>query len=82
MIDSIMMAYQIQKMCGNVEHKVFEKNADIGGTWLENRYPGCACDIPSHAYTYQFALNPDWPRFFSYVCTAYETRTERPSIVG
>lgn len=27
---------------------------------------GCACDIPSHAYTYNFALNPDWPRFFSY----------------
>jgi len=33
---------------------------------IENRYPGAACDIPSHAYTYQFALNPDWPRFFSY----------------
>ena len=27
---------------------------------------GCACDIPSHAYTLDFALNPDWPRFFSY----------------
>lgn len=45
---------------------MYEKNTDIGGTWLENRYPGCACDIPSHAYTYNFALNPDWPRFFSY----------------
>jgi len=60
------MAYQIQKLCENVEHVIYEKNADIGGTWLENRYPGCACDIPSHAYTYNFALNPDWPRFFSY----------------
>ena len=30
------------------------------------RYPGCGCDIPSHAYTLNFALNPDWPRFFSY----------------
>jgi cation diffusion facilitator CzcD-associated flavoprotein CzcO len=50
----------------NVEHVIYEKNPDIGGTWLENRYPGCACDIPSHAYTYNFALNPDWPRFFSY----------------
>lgn len=45
---------------------IYEKNEDIGGTWLENRYPGCACDIPSHAYTLNFALNPDWPRFFSY----------------
>ncbi|KAJ9644119.1 hypothetical protein H2201_007096 [Coniosporium apollinis] len=62
----ILMAYQIQKQCQNVEHVIYEKNEDIGGTWLENRYPGCACDIPSHAYTYAFALNPDWPRFFSY----------------
>lgn len=56
----------MQKELENVEHVIYEKNADIGGTWLENRYPGCACDIPSHAYTLPFALNPDWPRFFSY----------------
>lgn len=62
----IMMAYQIQRYCENVEQVIYEKNEDIGGTWLENRYPGCACDIPSHAYTMNFALNPDWPRFFSY----------------
>ncbi|KAF2741842.1 FAD/NAD(P)-binding domain-containing protein [Sporormia fimetaria CBS 119925] len=62
----ILMAYQIQKHCQNIEHVIYEKNADLGGTWLENRYPGAACDIPSHAYTYNFALNPDWPRFFSY----------------
>lgn len=60
------MAYQIQKHCENIEHVIYEKNWDVGGTWLENRYPGCACDIPSHAYTLNFALNPDWPRFFSY----------------
>ncbi|KAK8153414.1 hypothetical protein BKA80DRAFT_210585 [Phyllosticta citrichinensis] len=61
----ILNAYKIQKHCQNVEFKIYEKNEDIGGTWLENRYPGCACDIPSHAYTYNFALNPDWPKFFS-----------------
>lgn len=77
------MAYQIQKYTNNVEHVIYEKNPNLGGTWLENRYPGmaichyeytgprlcmtgCACDIPSHAYTLNFALNPDWPRFFSY----------------
>lgn len=65
-VTGILNAYQIQKHCENVEHVVYEKNEDIAGTWLENRYPGCACDIPSHAYTYSFALNPDWPRFFSY----------------
>jgi hypothetical protein len=40
----------------SVEHVIYEKNPDIGGTWLENRYPGAACDVPSHAYTYNFAL--------------------------
>jgi hydroxyversicolorone monooxygenase len=51
------MAYKIQQQAQNVEHVIYEKNAEIGGTWLENRYPGCACDIPSHAYAYNFALN-------------------------
>ncbi|KAF2790345.1 FAD/NAD(P)-binding domain-containing protein [Melanomma pulvis-pyrius CBS 109.77] len=70
----ILMAYQIQKYCdsSNVEHVIYEKNVDVGGTWLENRYPGCGCDIPSHAYTFNFALNPDWPRFFSYAPDIYE----------
>ncbi|KAL6710120.1 hypothetical protein ACN47E_009911 [Coniothyrium glycines] len=65
-LSGIQMAYKIQKLTENVEHVIYEKNSDIGGTWLENRYPGCACDIPSHAYTLIWALNPDWPRFFSY----------------
>lgn len=64
-ISGIMMAYKIQKFCDNVDFKILEKNQDIGGTWLENRYPNCACDIPSHAYSFKWALNPDWPRFFS-----------------
>lgn len=44
--------------------------AKIGKTnkiysWFENRYPGCACDVPSHAYTYPWAPNPEWPRFLA-----------------
>jgi hypothetical protein len=58
-VSGILMAYKIQKQMQNVELKIYERNADIGGTWLLNRYPGCACDIPSHAYTYSLALNPD-----------------------
>ncbi|KAK1964902.1 FAD/NAD(P)-binding domain-containing protein [Colletotrichum sublineola] len=50
---------------GNVEHVIYDKNEDLEGVWFENRYPGCACDVPSHAYTLPFALNPDWPRFYS-----------------
>jgi hypothetical protein len=39
-LSSIQMAYMIQKYCQNVELVVYEKNAEIGGTWYENRYPG------------------------------------------
>lgn len=34
----------------NIDLQIYEKNAGLGGTWWENRYPGCACDIPSHNY--------------------------------
>jgi cation diffusion facilitator CzcD-associated flavoprotein CzcO len=44
---------------------VFEKADRLGGTWRENTYPGIACDVPSHLYSYSFALNPDWSRSFS-----------------
>ena len=44
---------------------VIEKNDDIGGTWNENRYPGCACDIPSHLYCFSFDLNPEWNRMYA-----------------
>jgi cation diffusion facilitator CzcD-associated flavoprotein CzcO len=41
---------------------VYEKADRPGGTWRENTYPGLTCDVPSHAYTYSFAPNPDWTR--------------------
>ena len=44
---------------------VYEKGDRIGGTWRENTYPGIACDVPSHLYTYSFAPNPDWSHLFS-----------------
>jgi cation diffusion facilitator CzcD-associated flavoprotein CzcO len=45
--------------------KVFEKASDIGGTWFLNRYPGCACDVPSHLYSFSFDQNPSWSRAYS-----------------
>jgi cation diffusion facilitator CzcD-associated flavoprotein CzcO len=49
----------------NVEIICYEKNADVGGTWYENRYPGCACDIPS--VVYQYPWRPaTWSRYYSY----------------
>ena len=44
---------------------VLERAATAGGTWRDNTYPGAACDIPSHLYTYSFAPNPNWTRSFS-----------------
>ncbi len=48
-----------------VDFAVFDKNADVGGTWLENDYPGCRVDIQNHMYSYSFAQRTDWPRYFS-----------------
>lgn len=47
-----------------VDYIVFEKNAAAGGTWFENRYPGCRVDITSHAYSYSFTDTP-WPNHYS-----------------
>lgn len=44
---------------------IVERAAKFGGTWFHNRYPGCAVDIPSHAYSFSFALRPDWSRVFA-----------------
>ena len=43
---------------------ILEKSDDIGGTWYDNRYPGCACDIPSHLYSFSFEPSPDWTRMY------------------
>ncbi len=44
---------------------IYEKADRLGGTWRENTYPGIACDVPSHFYSYSFALNPEWSRRFA-----------------
>ena len=44
---------------------ILEKNEDLGGTWRDNKYPGCACDVPSHMYSFSFELNPGWSRMFA-----------------
>ena len=45
---------------------IFEAGDDIGGTWRDNTYPGCACDIPSHMYSYSFELWSEWPQSYSH----------------
>lgn len=52
------------KQRGENDFVIFEKASDVGGTWRDNTYPGCACDIPSNLYSFSFALNPKWSRLF------------------
>jgi cation diffusion facilitator CzcD-associated flavoprotein CzcO len=58
------MAIQLRKD-GREDFVVLEKADDVGGTWRDNTYPGCACDIQSHMYSFSFEQNPDWSRSFS-----------------
>src|SRR4051812_49309082 len=53
------------KQAGNDDFVVFERADDVGGTWWANTYPGCACDVPSHLYSFSFAPNPDWSQTYS-----------------
>jgi cation diffusion facilitator CzcD-associated flavoprotein CzcO len=53
------------KRAGRDDFVVLERGHDIGGTWRDNSYPGCACDVPSHLYSFSFAPNPDWSSTFS-----------------
>lgn len=53
------------KQRGVSDFTVIEREATVGGTWAVNTYPGCACDVPSHLYSFSFAPNPDWTRAYS-----------------
>ncbi|GFN17165.1 hypothetical protein AtubIFM54640_005686 [Aspergillus tubingensis] len=56
----IYLAYKLKTCLVDFTLDVYEKNPEVGGTWFENRYPGCACDIPAHNYTYSFEPKPDF----------------------
>lgn len=53
------------KQSGFHDFVVLEKSEALGGTWHDNTYPGCACDVPSHMYSFSFELNPGWTRMFA-----------------
>lgn len=62
-MSGILAAIRLREM--GIGCVVFEKADRIGGTWRENTYPGLSCDVPAHAYTYSFARNPDWTRWYA-----------------
>lgn len=62
-MSGLVAAHRLQQ--AGVDVVVLEKNADVGGTWLENSYPGCRVDVSNHFYSYSFAPRADWPEHFS-----------------
>ncbi|KAK8030091.1 hypothetical protein PG993_011382 [Apiospora rasikravindrae] len=61
----IYLGIRIPQRLRNFDLKIYDKNEGVGGTWFVNRYPGCACDIPSHSYQYSFDPNPDWSNLYA-----------------
>ncbi len=59
----IAMAVKLRE-AGIDDFVILERAAALGGTWRDNTYPGCACDVPSQLYSYSFAQNPDWTRTY------------------
>lgn len=50
---------------GITDFVILERASELGGTWRENVYPGCQCDVPSHLYSFSFRPNPEWSRTYS-----------------
>ena len=62
-MSGIAAAHRLRE--AGVDVTVIEKNDDVGGTWLENSYPGCRVDVQNHMYSYSFAQKHDWPYYHS-----------------
>ena len=79
-ISAMNMAYEVMygydEEAGNledvVEHCVYEKGEELGGTWVVNTYPGVACDVPAHIYTCE------WISFFEYGATLWYGHDRNP----
>ena len=63
-ISGLAAAIKLRKE-GYTDFKIIEKASQVGGTWRENTYPGCGCDVPSSLYSYSFALSSKWSRLFA-----------------
>ena len=62
-MSGLLAAIRLQE--AGIAYTVIEKNAGVGGTWFENRYPGCRVDVGNHFYCYSFAPSNDWTQFFA-----------------
>lgn len=60
----LAIAAELKKV-GIEDFVILERAATLGGTWRDNHYPGCACDVPAHLYSFSFAPRPDWSRSYA-----------------
>lgn len=63
-LSGVLMGMQLRR-AGIDDFTIYERQPDVGGTWLRNAYPGLHCDIPSHLYSYSFEPNPDWSQVYA-----------------
>ena len=78
----ILSAIKLQEL-GYKNFTIYEKSDRVGGTWRENTYPGIACDVPAHLYTYSFEPNPDWSRTFApgpEICQYFERIAQKYNV--
>ncbi|KAI1463441.1 FAD/NAD(P)-binding domain-containing protein [Daldinia caldariorum] len=61
----LCLAYKLRRSFRTYGLTIYEKNPRVGGTWYENRYPGCACDVPSHNYVYSFEPKADFSSVYA-----------------
>ncbi|KAL3607509.1 hypothetical protein FPOAC2_02494 [Fusarium poae] len=64
-MSGIGLGVQLIRKFGTRNFEIIEKSSAIAGTWNVNSYPGCGCDVPSHFYSYSFALNPNWSQKYA-----------------
>lgn len=79
-ISGLCAAIKLQN--AGIDYTVIEKDPDIGGTWLENTYPGCGVDTPSHLYSFSFAPNTQWSRYFARRKQVHEYLSELADAAG
>ncbi|KAI8865819.1 flavin-containing monooxygenase FMO [Ramicandelaber brevisporus] len=58
-------AIQLQEQLDIHDYRIYEMNADLGGVWHVNTYPGCAVDVPAHLFSFSFAQNPEWSQVYA-----------------
>lgn len=81
------LAHEVDISPLDLELVCYEKNPSIGGTWYENKYPGCGCDIPSVNYQFSWAPSSEWTSLYvtpapvSIHCMAFQTREERLTVM-